>query len=368
VRPSGCSLRTDVTVRRAALAALLLVVGCAVAPDGAAPVRHGASDAASAARPVAAASAGLPGEAASRAALERAVSEARGVLAKRAAQPDATAETRRTARGLDLLAAALRTPPTSPDDALETRLRAGPAREVFVTGYHEPTLAARRRPDAKFRHPLYRMPPGGGPLPSRAEIDDGALAGRGLELFWTDDPVELFFLQVQGSGRLRLDDGAIVRVSYAGNNGRTYRAIGSVLVERGIYRRDEVTAPVIKAWLRANPSEAPALMRTNPRYVFFAARPGGGDDGPPGALGVPLVPWRSVAVDPKVVPLGSIGRLVVPLPDGSTFDALVLAMDTGTAITGPSRLDLFCGADDHGERIAGDLRHTGTISWLQPLS
>lgn len=297
------------------------------------------------------------------------MSEARAALAKRAAQPDAAAETRRTARGLDLLAAELRTPSASLDDTVAKSFRAAPAREVFVTGYHEPTLAARRKPDAKFRHALYRMPPvDGTPLPTRAEIDAGALAGRGLELFWTDDPVELFFLQVQGSGRLRLDDGTIVRVSYAGNNGRTYRAIGSVLVERGIYRRDEVTAPVIKAWLRANPSEAPALMRTNPRYVFFAARPGGGDDGPPGALGVPLVPWRSVAVDPKLVPLGSIGRLVVPLPDGSTFDALVIAMDTGTAITGPSRLDLFCGADERGERVAGELRHTGTISWLQPLS
>lgn len=305
----------------------------------------------------------------SRAALERAVGEARAVLAKRASQPDASPDTRRTARGLDLLASALRVPGTSLHDALARSFHAGSARDVFVTGYHEPTLAARRTPDATFRHPLYRMPPADrGSLPSRAEIEDGALAGRGLELFWTDDPVELFFLQVQGSGRLQLDDGSVVRVSYAGNNGRTYRAIGSVLVERGVYRRDEVTAPVIKAWLRANPSEAPELMRANPRYVFFSARPGGGDDGPPGALGVPLVPWRSVAVDPKEVPLGSIGRLVVPLPDGSTFDSLVIAMDTGTAITGAGRLDLFCGADERAERVAGELRHPGRISWLQPLS
>ena len=345
--------------------AALLAAGCAAAPDAALPARRATSapDAGAASR-VAVAS----DEAASRAALARATDEARTAVAKRAARPDATAETRRTARGLDLLAVALRAPSPSLQDALAKSFHAGPAREVFVTGYHEPTLAARRTPDATFRFPLYRMPTTGGPLPTRAEIDDGALAGRGLELFWTDDPVELFFLQVQGSGRLRLDDGSVVRVSYAGNNGRTYRAIGSVLVERGVYRRDEVTAPVIKAWLRANPSEAPELMRTNPRYVFFSARPGGGDDGPPGALGVPLVPWRSVAVDPKVVPLGSIGRLVVPLPDGSTFDSLVIAMDTGTAITGPGRLDLFCGADDRGERIAGELRHPGTISWLQPLS
>lgn len=345
--------------------AALLAAGCVspaperVTPAGRATLATGGS----------AATADAPSGAASRAALARATAEARAVLAKRAALPDASAETRRTARGLDLLAAALHTPSASLDDELARAFRTGPSREIFVTGYHEPTLAARRKPDPTFRYPLYRQPAvNGGPLPTRAEIEDGALAGRGLELFWTDDPVELFFLQVQGSGRLRLEDGSIVRVGYAGNNGRTYRAIGSVLVERGVYRRDEVTAPVIKAWLRANPSQAPDLMRTNPRYVFFSARPGSGDDGPPGALGVPLVPWRSVAVDPKIVPLGSIGRLVVPLPDGGTFDALVIAMDTGTAITGPGRLDLFCGADERAERVAGELRHPGTISWLQPLS
>ena len=328
---------------------------------------RGPSAAAAAPRPSAVAATALP-DARSRAALARAASEARGALARRAARPDATEEIRRTARGLELLEAALRGPEPAFPDALARSFRNGPTHEAFVTGYHEPTLAARRERDARFRHALYRMPTGGGALPTRAEIDAGALAGRGLELFWTDDPVELFFLHVQGSGRLQLEDGTVVRVGYAGNNGKTYRAIGSVLVERGVYRRDEVTAPVIKAWLRANPSEAAALMQTNPRYVFFTARPAAGDDGPPGALGVPLVPWRSVAVDPKVVPLGSIGRLVVPLPDGSTFDGLVIATDTGTAITGAGRLDLFCGADARGERVAGELRHAGTIAWLQPLS
>ncbi|MBY0275596.1 MltA domain-containing protein [Candidatus Binatia bacterium] len=305
-------------------------------------------------------------DAPSRKALERAITEARAVLAKRAALLDATTATRETAHTLEILADALRDAGASLPDVLARSFRTTPAREVFVTGYHEPTLAARRKADATFRHPIYRMPAGGGPLPTRAEIEDGALAGRGLELFWTDDPVELFFLQVQGSGRLRLEDGTIVRIGYAGNNGKTYTAIGSVLVQRGVFRREEVTAPVIKAWLRANPSQADALMRTNSRYVFFSARPATGDEGPAGALGVPLVPWRSVAVDPKVTPLGSVGRLVVPLPDGSTFDALVVAMDAGTAITGPGRLDLFCGPDARGEQIAGELRHAGTVAWLRP--
>lgn len=345
--------------------ALLVAAGCAAAAGGPVPDR---SDAAAVDRVRAPAARDPAHDARPRADLERAVAEARVALEKRAVRPDASPETRQTAHGLALLAQALREAPGSLPDAIAESFRATPAREVFVTGYHEPTLAARRKRDATFRHPIYRMPSGGGPLPTRAEIDDGALAGRGLELFWTDDPVELFFLQVQGSGRLQLEDGTIVRIGYAGNNGKEYRAIGSVLVQRGIYRRDEVTAPVIKAWLRANPAEAPAVMRANPRYVFFAARPASGGDGPPGALGVPLVPWRSIAVDPKVTPLGSIGRLVVPLPDGSTFDALVVAMDTGTAITGPGRLDLFCGPDARGEQVAGELRHPGTITWLQPRS
>lgn len=157
-----------------------------------------------------------------------------------------------------------------------------------------------------------------------------------------------------------------MRVGYAGNNGKTYRAIGAVLVERGVLRREEATAPAIKAYLRAHPDEAPGIMRTNPRYVFFQAREGRAEQGPHGALGVPLVPYRSVAVDPKVVPLGSIGHLRVPLPGGDTFSAVVIAMDAGTAIAGAGRIDLFCGPDDEAARIAGELRHRGELVWLDP--
>jgi len=362
-----CSLLLDARCR-VALAALLLCAGCAAAPDAVGPSRAAAPGAVGPSLAGDGTSRPASSDAATRAALALAVSEAGGALGWRAARPDASAETRRVARGLALFEKAQQGPAAAFPAAVAKSFRTGPAREVLVTGYHEPTLAARREPDARFRNPLYRMPGGGGTIPSRAAIEEGALAGRGLELFWTDDPVELFFLHVQGSGRLRLEDGTIVRVGYAGNNAMTYRAIGSVLVERGVYRRDEVTAPVIKAWLRANPSEAAEVMRSNPRYVFFAEQPASGDGGPVGALGVPLVPWRSVAVDPRVVPLGSIGRLVVPLPDGSTFDSYVIAMDTGTAIAGPGRLDLFCGADDRAERIAGELRHAGKIAWLQPVS
>jgi membrane-bound lytic murein transglycosylase A len=302
----------------------------------------------------------------SRAALRSATEAALAVLANRAARPDATTETTRAARGLVLLREALQEPAGSFAAALGARFPPAAAREVFVTGYHEPTLRARRTRDARFRHPIHRLPEGRAALPARAEIDAGALAGRGLELFWTDDAVELFFLHVQGSGRLELEDGTVVRIGYAGNNGKTYRAIGSVLVERGALRREEVTAPAIKAWLRAHPAAAPGIMHANPRYVFFQVRTGRAGDGPPGALGAPLVPYRSVAVDPKVVPLGSIGHLRVALPGSDTFSAVVVAMDTGTAITGPGRIDLFCGADDEAARIAGELRHTGELIWLAP--
>ncbi len=288
------------------------------------------------------------------------------MLARRAAKPDATDGTRRSARALALLREALQEPEASFDAAVRARFVIPPAHEAFVTGYHEPTLAARRTRDGRFRHPIYRLPPAGTPLPARAEIDAGALSGRGLELFWVEDPIELFFLHVQGSGRLELEDGSVVRIGYAGNNGKTYRAIGSVLVERGVLRREDATGPAIKAYLRAHPAQAPEILRTNPRYVFFQARDGRAEQGPRGALGVPLVPWRSVAVDPDVVPLGSVGHLRVTLPRGDTFSALIVAMDTGTAIKGSGRIDLFCGPDDEAERVAGELRHGGSLVWLEP--
>src|SRR5690606_34544949 len=203
-----------------------------------------------------------------RAALRRAVSEALGKLAPRAEAKDASAQTRTVVRGLRALRDALARPDADLAKILAERFTASPFRPIFVTGYHEPTLSARRKRDGRFRYPVYAMPPGGTDLPTRAEIENGALDGRGLELFYTDDPIELFFLHVQGSGRLVLDDGSTVRVGFAGSNGKTYRSIGVELVERGVFRPTEATAPAIKKWLREHPDEAPAVMRTNPRYVF----------------------------------------------------------------------------------------------------
>jgi len=324
-----------------------------------------------------------------RASLAAATGAAIAALERRVARADdsrGAAQERDTLRALGALAAILAEEQSGRNDAggagldelsrrLETRFRLGDRVPVFVTGYHEPLLAARRRRDERFRFPLYGPPPARreksaraqpGALPSRAEIERGALAGRGLELFWVDDPIELFFLHVQGSGQLELEDGSRVRVGFAATNGRPYRSIGSLLVARGEFARpQDATAPALKAWLRAHPDQAPAVLEANERFVFFRELEAHPRQGPPGALGAALVPYRSVAVDPGVTPLGSIGRLQVALPDGRELAQLVIAMDAGAAIRGRGRLDLFLGADRPAAEVAGLLRATGSIAWLE---
>jgi membrane-bound lytic murein transglycosylase A len=273
-------------------------------------------------------------------------------------------------RGLLVLRRLIAARPADFRAAVASAFTAVPPVPALVTGYFEPTLRARRSPDATFRHPIYARPGdlgrGSEPSPTRAEIESGALSGRGLELFWTDDPIELFFLHVQGSGRLELADGSLVRVGYAGTNGRPYRAIGKDLVDRGALERGRATAPAIKAYLRAHPEEIDATLRANPRYVFFRVLDASPDAGPLGSLGAELVPYRSVAIDPRVEPLGAIGVLAAPLPDGRRLTTLVVAMDTGAAITGPGRIDLFLGAGPEAEAIAGELSSRGEITWLAP--
>ncbi|MBM4268495.1 MAG: murein transglycosylase [Deltaproteobacteria bacterium] len=238
---------------------------------------------------------------------------------------------------------------------------------ILLTGYYEPTLQARTRPDARFRHPVHGPPSGSrGPGVTRAQIESGALEGRGLELFWVDDPIELFFLHVQGSGRLELPDGRIVRVGYAASNGQPYRSIGSELVALGVFTPAEATAPAIKRWLRTHPAEVQGLLQKNARYIFFRILDTPADLGPPGSLGASLVPWRSVAVDPAVTNPGSVGLLVAPLPDGRELAHFVVAMDGGAAIRGPARLDLFLGPGLAAETLAGELRSAAHVAWLAP--
>lgn len=241
--------------------------------------------------------------------------------------------------------------------------------EVLLTGYYEPTLEGRRRRSDRFRYPIYGVP--GDPTlrrKSRREIDAGALQGLGLELFWSDDLVEIFFLQIQGSGRLRLADGTIVRLGYAAHNDEDYRSIGRILVGRGDLTVEEATAPGIRSWLAAHPDDVRSILHENPRYIYFRQTGVDPTMGPTGSLGVPLVPWHSVAVDPSIYPPGSVGRLRGVLPDGRVLDTVVIAMDSGAAIAGPGRMDLFVGEGAEAGALAGRMRSRATVDWLGPSS
>jgi membrane-bound lytic murein transglycosylase A len=187
----------------------------------------------------------------------------------------------------------------------------------------------------------------------RAVIEAGALAGRGLELLWLDDPVDVFFLHIQGAGRVVLPDGGIIRVGYAGDNGRPYVPIGRLLAERGEIPRDQVSMETIRAWLKRDAARGAALMRENPSYIFFRRLPDT-IDGPIGALGVPLLPQANAAADPASIPLGA-PVWIETIVDGRPFNRLLVASDTGGAIRGPNRFDIFFGASPEAGRMAGAL-------------
>jgi membrane-bound lytic murein transglycosylase A len=208
------------------------------------------------------------------------------------------------------------------------------------------------------------------PYHSRAEIEGGALAGRELELLWVDDAIAKFFLQIQGSGQVRLDDGRVVRVGYATQNGHPYRAIGRDLIEIGALTRDEVSLQTIRAWLQAHPRDAAAIMARNRSYIFFQEHPElAAADGPLGAQGVPLTAGRSLAVDRRYVPLGVPLWLEtsVPAPEGpAPLRRLMVAQDTGGAIKGVVRGDVFWGGGERAEAVAGRMKSTGRYAVLLP--
>lgn len=245
--------------------------------------------------------------------------------------------------------------------------RLGP--DFSFTGYYEPTLAASKTPTAKLSCPLYRCPPDlkrGVPYHTRNAIDrKGALRGRNLEIAYVDE-TDAFFLHVQGSGRLRFADGSVTHVLYAGKNNRRYVSLGRVMKERGLLPEDGVTMRAIREYLARNPHERAALFDENPSYVFFRTE----DYGPVGSIGKVLTPWVSLAVDRRVVPHGSLTVVTTPLPgpDGGhtrAFSALTLPQDSGGAIKG-HRMDLFCGAEDAGEHVAGHLDTPGAVYILLP--
>ncbi len=267
--------------------------------------------------------------------------------------------------------------------------------EGLFTGYYEPLLHGALAASARYATPLYGRPDDlvtvelgafddelkgkriagrvvGGKLrlyESRAEITAGALDGRARPIAWVDDPVDAFFLHVQGSGRVQLDDGGMLRVGYAAANGRDYVSIGRVLIERGALSREEVSLQTIRAWLAAHPDEARQLLDQNPSFVFFRKLEG---DGPIGAQGVALTAMRSLAIDRKFLPLGAPVWLDITVPDADPaapdrpLRRLLVAQDTGGAIKGPLRGDVFWGFGADAESIAGRMKHRGRLYLLLP--
>ncbi|MBI3043324.1 MAG: MltA domain-containing protein [Betaproteobacteria bacterium] len=260
--------------------------------------------------------------------------------------------------------------------------RADGGEEGLITGYYEPLLKGSRTPSARYRHPVYGLPDdllvvdltdvypelrgmrlrgrldGRRIVPyyDRAQIDQGRGALAGREIVWVDDPIELFFLQIQGSGRIALDSGEILRVGYADQNGHPYRSIGRLLVELDELPLEKASMQGIKAWARANPGRVTELLNHNASYVFFRELPAD-LPGPLGALGVPLTARRSVAVDPGLVPLGAPVYIATTWPlSPRPLNRLMLAQDTGGAIRGAVRVDFFWGFGDEAAREAGRMR------------
>ncbi|MBX6320482.1 MAG: MltA domain-containing protein [Rhodospirillaceae bacterium] len=269
----------------------------------------------------------------------------------------------------------------------------GHAEGVF-TGYYEAELRGARRRDARYTTPIYRPPPDlvsadlgafrpelagqvvvgrlvdGRLVPyfTRAEIDDGALAGRGLELLWVDDPVDAFFLHIQGSGRVVMADGSVVRLGFAASNGHPFFGIARTLIDTGELAPDDASMPAVRDWLHSHPRDARALMERNRRYIFFQEIDG---PGPVGALGVPLTPARSVAVDPAYIPLGAPLWLDTTWPAGSPqagrpLRRLMVAQDVGSAIKGAVRADIYWGSGEAALAIAGGMKQKGRYYLLLP--
>lgn len=257
---------------------------------------------------------------------------------------------------------------------------------AHATGYFEPEILGSRQRRAGYQTPIYRRPPelvdvdlglfseslkgkkirgkvqGSNfvPFDDRAAIEAGALAGRGLELAWAADPVEFFFLQVQGSGRLRLPDGSVMRIGYDSQNGRDYVGIGKLMRDRGLLGPGQSSMQGIMDYLRAHPEEGRAIMQENKSFVFFREINGAG---PLGAMALPVVGGVSAAADPKFVPLGAPVYLAL---DRAEPNGLWVAQDTGGAIKGANRIDTFWGAGPEARAIAGGMSARGSALLLLP--
>ncbi|WDF72160.1 murein transglycosylase A [Novosphingobium sp. KACC 22771] len=267
---------------------------------------------------------------------------------------------------------------------------------TYVTGYYEPEIAGSRTRQPGYDVPVYGVPrdlvharPGDAPIKpngqtpfgrydengvfqpyfERGEIEDGKLAGKGLEIAWAADPVEFFFLQIQGSGRLRGPDGRVIRIGYAADNGQNYTGIGTVMRQQGLLGNGPGqyagSMQGIMQYIREHPQDGMSLMRQNKSWVFFRELTG---DGPIGAMGVPVRPHVSVAADPLFAPLGAPVLIAADpaLANANKVNGLWVAQDTGGAIKGPNRFDSFWGAGDEARRIAGGMLARGRAYILLP--
>jgi len=276
-------------------------------------------------------------------------------------------------------------------DAVEIRPQSGAG---FLTGYYEPETEGSLERNERFQAPLLARPPDlvtlaqGETAPGvpegfaaarrrpdggleryadRKAIRDGALGDRARPILWLSDDVEVFFMQVQGSGRVRLPGGKTLRVAYAGRNGHPYSSIGRIAVNEGLLPLAEAQLEGLKRWLRAHPDEGLRVMGMNASYVFFRiADELPEDSGPIGGAGLPLTPWRSIAVDRSLWAYGLPVWLEAALPGGEPFARLTIAEDTGSAILGPARADLYHGTGAEAGRLAGALRHPSRFLVLWP--
>ena len=264
--------------------------------------------------------------------------------------------------------------------------------EGLMTGYFEAELNGAETPDGRFRYPIYRRPgdhvianlglfdgelkgkqvvgrvENGRfiPYPERGDLESSHLPGQGLEMFWAEDRIDVFLLQVQGSGRVVLPDGSVRRIGFDGHNGRPYRSIGRVLIDRGALKPHQASWNGIRNWIDGNPDQADALLAENPRFIFFREIDG---DGPIGAEGVALTPRRSLAVDRRFIPMGVPLWLDTnwPLEPDRPLQRLMVAQDTGGAIKGPVRGDFFWGFGAEALRHAGRMKSKGRYFLLLPL-
>lgn len=265
----------------------------------------------------------------------------------------------------------------------------------LLTGYYEPVLEGSRTRQGKFQTPVYKRPTDltnvvdeadraskqtgfthlrktstgeTSPYPTRAEIEQGALAGKGLELLYLEDPVEVFFMHIQGSGRIHLTDGTTVRINYDGKNGYPYTSIGRYLIDNKILPANKMSMQALGKWLREDKARGQQIMWQNKSFIFF--REIGDTDGPMGAMSVPLTPGRSLAVDTGFHTLGTPIYLSVPdlshATKGSGFNRLMVAQDVGSAIKGPERGDIYFGSGASAGKIAGTTRHQGNFFVLLP--